>query len=113
MEPNNDYLASEMLAELKRSNERADARLRQKEKHQLIERLIFILCYLITVGAFLWYMYQYDYVSYETTDASGVYTLVDSEGNVIASDLTDEHLEVLYGYCTSDQSQGSEKEIDE
>ena len=41
-----------------------------------------------TVIAFVWLWNQYDYES--STELSGVYNLVDSEGNVISSDLTPE-----------------------
>lgn len=40
---------------------------------------------LLTVAAFVWLWNQYDYES--TTELSGVYNLVDSQGNVVSSDL--------------------------
>lgn len=38
------------------------------------------------VGAFVWLWNQYDYAS--STDLSGIYNLVDSEGNVISADIS-------------------------
>ena len=43
---------------------------------------------IVTVCAFVWLWNQYDYES--STELSGVYNLVDSEGNVISSDLEPE-----------------------
>ncbi len=58
------------------------------------DRRMFRLCVawalsvIIIVAAFVWLWNQYDYTS--STELSGVYNLVDSEGNVISSDLTPE-----------------------
>ncbi len=41
---------------------------------------------IIIVGAFVWLWNQYDYSS--SIEANGVYNLVDSEGNVITSDIS-------------------------
>lgn len=100
-EEKEDFIVSELLSELKAENER---------KERLIRRLIrVIVCcvasILISFGGFIWYLNQYDFSgSAETTEtitATGVYTLVDSEGNVIAQDISPEELEnfmeVLYG----------------
>lgn len=43
---------------------------------------------IIAVVSFVWLWNQYDYES--TTELSGVYNLVDSEGNVISSDISPE-----------------------
>lgn len=43
---------------------------------------------IVTVVAFVWLWNQYDYES--STEYSGVYNIVDSEGNVLTSDLTPE-----------------------
>ena len=49
---------------------------------------------IVIVGAFTWLWCQYDYES--TTELSGVYNLVDSEGNVVSSDLEpDDVLRIL------------------
>lgn len=56
------------------------------------------ICWAVSVviiaGAFIWLWCQYDYES--TTELSGVYNLVDSEGNVVSSDLEpDDVLRIL------------------
>lgn len=63
-----------------------------------------IVAVLLTVGGFLWYLNQYDFSSEETTTytSTGVYSLIDSEGNVIASDLTPEEIEQLMEVALSD-----------
>lgn len=43
------------------------------------------LSLIMTVCAFVWLWCQYDYVS--TTELSGVYNLVDSQGNVVSADI--------------------------
>lgn len=48
------------------------------------------------VAAFVWLWNQYDYAS--STELSGVYNLVDSEGNVISADLSpDDVIRILDG----------------
>ncbi|MGN1230055.1 MAG: hypothetical protein ACI4T5_10450 [Prevotella sp.] len=95
-----DFIVSMLLAELKSENDR---------KGRLIQGLVKVICgcliaILATVGGFLWYLNQYDFSSTETitTTATGVYALIDSEGNVIAQDLSPEEIEammeVLNGY---------------
>ncbi len=55
------------------------------------DRRLFWLCVcwalslFLTVGAFVFLWLQYDYES--TTELSGVYNLVDSQGNVVTADL--------------------------
>lgn len=44
----------------------------------------------LTIAAFLLYMNQYDYST--TIEATGLYALVDSNGNIIAQDVTQEEL---------------------
>lgn len=73
-------IAMELLGELKAQNKR-------------LIRIIAGLMVMITliVGGFLLYLYQYDFSG--TIEQSGVYTLVDSNGNVISSDITPEQME--------------------
>lgn len=75
---NSDYLATELLSEIKRSNER-----------WFKIAFAMLLAWLVTIGVFVWYLNQYDFSSTttETNEATGVYAIVDSDGNVIASDL--------------------------
>lgn len=58
----------------------------KKEKKWII--IGFLLSMVAIVGLFVFLWLQYDYVT--DIDASGVYVLTDSQGNVIASDLTPE-----------------------
>ena len=58
---------------------RADKRLRYTN-------VCWAIAIVITVALFVFLWLQYDYVS--TTEYSGVYNLVDSEGNVVTSDIS-------------------------
>lgn len=73
-------IAMELLGELKTQNKR-------------LIRVIAGLMVMISliVGAFLLYLYQYDFSG--TIEQSGVYTIIDSDGNVISSDITPEQME--------------------
>lgn len=73
-------IAMELLGELKEQNKRLIK----------IVSCLLILVGLI-VGGFLLYLYQYDFSG--TIEQSGVYTLIDSSGNVISSDITPEQME--------------------
>lgn len=98
-----DFIVSSLLSELKEENTRKD---------KLVRNLIKVICgclvaILMTVAGFLWYLNQYDFSS--SVSATGVYTLVDSEGNVIAADLSpQEIMEVLDSYGQSNQSQNQD-----
>ena len=61
----------------------------------LLKRVIigFIILVILIVAGFLFYISQMKNSSYENVDATGVYNLVDSKGNVIATDLTKEDIE--------------------
>ena len=48
---------------------------------------------IIIVAAFLLYLYQYDFTS--TIEQTGIYTIVDSNGNVISSDIDQEQLKQI------------------
>lgn len=62
----------------------------------LLKRVIicFIVLIVVIVGGFLYYINK---ISNDNmiVDAVGVYNLVDSEGNVIATDLTAEDIEMI------------------
>lgn len=113
-----DFIATELLKELKESNERKDERIAQKDKQYTRTVYGFLATILGIVIAFLLYLNQYDFTSTEeyTYEATGVYALIDSEGNVIAQDLTPEEvqniMEVLStdGYGESDSGADSFKD---
>ena len=90
-----DFLASELLKELKEENQRKDIRL--GNLHKVLTGIVAgaFAVILIVIGGFLWYLDQYDYMSTSNSyvSATGVYALIDSEGNVVADDLTPEDIE--------------------
>lgn len=63
----------------------------------LLKRVIigFIILVILIVAGFLFYIGQIKNSSYKNVDATGVYNLVDSEGNVIATDLTQDDVEKI------------------
>lgn len=76
-----DFIVTGLLSELKAENIRKDV---------VIRGLIKVICgvvaaVLVVVAGFLLYLNQYDFGSTTTTTATGVYTLVDSQGNVVAT----------------------------
>lgn len=89
-EQSQDFLASELLSELKEENSRKDLLIKRLCKTIALIVSISLLAVMSTIGGFLWYLNQYDFTSEQTV--SGVYALVDSEGNVIASDFTSEEM---------------------
>lgn len=95
-------LASELLSELKEENERKSKLIKQKDKHFFIYVIVSIIVLLITIIAGIWYLNQYDFTSEQTV--SGVYTLVDSEGNVIATDITPEEYQELVEVISNGES---------
>lgn len=99
MEHGTDFIATELLQELKESNARKDSLIAQQNKNMLRVICGFLIVILAIVAGFLLYLNQYDFESTEETtydyDATGVYALVDSEGNVIAQDLTPQEIESI------------------
>lgn len=77
-----ETLAMELLKELK-----------LQTKRWFVAFCITILLELSTIIGFIWYLNQYDFTS--TIEQNGVYTLVDSEGNIISSDITPEQIEKI------------------
>lgn len=56
------------------------------DRRMFWERICWAAVLAITVVSFVWLWQQYDYVS--SVDTSGVYNLVDSQGNVLTSDIS-------------------------
>lgn len=101
MEEHKDFLATELLHELKLENERKDRQLGNLHKI-LVGIVVGALCaILMVVGGFIWYLNQYDFESTSTQLATGVYAVVDSDGNVIANDLTPEDIQHCLGVIES------------
>lgn len=88
-----DFLASELLSELKEENNRKDLLIKRLCKIIATIVIISLLAVIGTVTGFLWYLNQYDFTSEQTV--SGVYALVDSEGNIVASDFNAEEVESI------------------
>lgn len=79
---NKENLAMEMLKELK-----------EQSKRWFRAFIIMVVVEVATIAGFIWYLYQYDFTS--TIEQTGIYTLVDSQGNVISSDITPEQIEKI------------------
>ena len=88
-----DFLASELLSELKAENTRKDLLVRRLCKVVALIISISLVAVSGIVAGFLWYLNQYDFTSEQTV--SGVYALVDSEGNVVASDFSTEEIQEI------------------
>lgn len=60
----------------------------------LLKKVIFasFVTIIAIVAGFIFYLLKQPNDTISTIDATGVYTLVDSEGNVIATDLTPEDI---------------------
>ncbi len=112
MDPNTDFIATELLSELKEGNARKDALISQLNKDR--NRILYscMIAILLIVFGFLLYLNQYDFTSTTSTitntdtvnTAEGVYAVIDSSGNVIASDLTSEEIErILSTYGESSE----------
>lgn len=110
MEQGPDFVVSALISELKAENDR-----KNRTIHALMKIIYsYLVAMLLVVGGFLWYLNQYDFVSESTVttttnnDSTGVYSLIDSEGNVVASDLTDDEInklmEAYYGKSASNEN---------
>ena len=75
----------------------------------LLKRVIvgFIILVILIVVGFLFYISQLKNSSYENVDTTGVYNLVDSEGNVIATDLTQEDMEKIVELLNDGEDKGN------
>lgn len=79
LEEKRDTLAMELFTEMK-----------NQQKRTFLALFVSMVLNVLIVALFIWYLYQYDYVS--TVEQTGVYTLVDSTGNVISSDISAEQI---------------------
>lgn len=86
-------LAMEMLAELK-----------AQSKRWFTAFVIALILELFTIFGFIWYLNQYDYSS--TIEQTGVYTFMDSEGNVISTDIDPEQMVEIMEIINNGDSQG-------
>lgn len=89
-------IAMEMLGELK-----------EQSKRWFRMVLLMVLVESATIAVFIWYLYQYDFTS--TIEQTGVYTLMDSSGNVISSDITSEQIERILEIINNGKDEGDQK----
>lgn len=89
-------LAMEMLGELK-----------EQSKRWFRAFLVMVAVEVLTIAGFIWYLYQYDFTS--TIEQSGVYTLIDSSGNVISSDITPEQINEILEIINNGKDQNDQK----
>ncbi len=87
-------LAMEMLRELK-----------EQSKRWFKAFLVMVAVEVATIAGFIWYLYQYDFTS--TIEQTGVYTLIDSAGNVISSDITPEQINEILEIINNGKDKGN------
>lgn len=90
-------LAMEMLGELK-----------EQSKRWFRAFLVMVAVEVLTIAGFIWYLNQYDFES--TIEQNGVYTLIDSQGNVISSDIAPEHIEQIMEIINNGKYQDDTKQ---
>ncbi len=61
----------------------------------------------LTIAGFIWYLNQYDFES--SIEQNGVYTLIDSQGNVISSDITPEQIEKIMEIVNDGKNQNNKE----
>ena len=91
-------IAMEMLGELK-----------EQTKRWFRAFLILVGVEVATIAGFIWYLYQYDFES--TIEQNGVYTLIDSQGNVISSDITPDQIESIMEIINDGKYQNDAEKI--
>lgn len=90
-------LAMEMLGELK-----------EQSKRWFRAFLVVVAVEVLTIGGFIWYLNQYDFIS--TVEQTGIYTLTDSNGNVISADLTPEQIEKIMEIINNGKDESDENQ---
>ncbi len=93
-------ITTEIFSELKEQNKRLGGALK-------ICIMAFSATIFLVVAGFLLYLYQYDFSG--NVEQTGVYTLVDSQGNVISSDIDQNQLKEILNILNG-ESKGNEKE---
>lgn len=90
-------LAMEMLGELK-----------EQSKRWFHAFLVMVLVEVLTIAGFIWYLYQYDFTS--TIEQSGVYVLMDSSGNVISADISEEQIKDILEILNNGKDKGEQEQ---
>ena len=112
MEHNTDFVATELLRELKLENERKDIQVKRLQLTLSAIVLTAFVCIIALVGVFIWYLNQYDFSASSTVTneystiqtAEGVYAVIDGEGNVVGQDLSATQLTALMEALDNGQS---------
>ena len=94
-------IANELLQEMKLAAQRA-------HKALITVSWLWFVPVIAIVGGFLIYLYQYDFTA--TVEQTGVYTLMDSQGNVISSDLTPEDIIKIEEILENGKNESNQKE---
>lgn len=89
-------LAMELIAELK-----------EQSKRWFRAFLVVVIAEIVTVCGFLLYLNQYDFIS--TVEQTGIYTLSDSQGNVISSDITPDQIEKIMEILNNGKDQSNKE----
>lgn len=92
-------IANELLQEMKLAAQRA-------HKALITVALLWFVSVIAIVAGFLIYLYQYDFTA--TVEQTGVYTLMDSQGNVLSTDLSAEDIIKIEEILENGKNQGSE-----
>lgn len=98
----NEVFAYELLSDARDNSERWFKAFLAMVKINLVE----VLVMLAMVFAFIWYLNQYDFVS--TVEQTGIYTLTDSQGNVISADITTEQIKEIMEILNDGKDEGDE-----
>lgn len=94
-------IANELLQEMKLAAQRA-------HKALITVSWLWFVSVIAIVGGFLIYLYQYDFTA--TVEQTGVYTPMDSQGNVISSDLTPEDIIKIEEILENGKNESNQKE---
>lgn len=92
-------IANELLQEMKLAAQRS-------HKALITVSWLWFVSVIAIVGGFLIYLYQYDFTA--TVEQTGVYTLMDSQGNVLSTDLSAEDIIKIEEILENGKNQGSE-----
>ena len=92
-------IANELLQEMKLAAQRA-------HKALITVALLWFVSVIAIVAGFLIYLYQYDFTA--TVEQTGVYTLMDSQGDVLSTDLSAEDIIKIEEILENGKNQGSE-----
>ncbi len=94
VEKQDKSLALEMLEELK-----------EQSKRWFRAFIVMVCVEVATIAGFIWYLYQYDFTS--TIEQTGVYTLIDSSGNVISADIQPEQINEILEIINNGNGKGN------